>query len=80
MHVLKALEAVLHANLRGHLEDTLLSHELDSDSISERIEQVDFNRCRIELKPILPPDVASLESVEFEPLRNALRELYEEWL
>jgi hypothetical protein len=37
--------------------------------------------CTLELKQILPPDVYKvLEVAEFEPLRNAVRELYEEWL
>jgi hypothetical protein len=60
---------------------TLLSNEMDSHFILDRIEGVDFDRCRLELKPILPPDIyGSLEDVEFEPLRNALKELYQEWL
>jgi hypothetical protein len=54
---------------------------MDSDFILKRIEKVDFNRCRLELKPILPPEIyASLEDAEFERLRNALKELYQEWL
>ena len=81
VHALKRLPTELDSNLRAHLEDTLLSNEMDSDFILERIEGVDFNRCRLELKPILPPEIyASLEEVEFKPLRDALTELYERWL
>ena len=37
--------------------------------------------CRLELKPILPANIYStLEEAQFEPLRNALRDLYKEWL
>ena len=81
VHVLRTLKAELNSNLRAHLEDTLLWNEMDSDFILKRIERVDFNRCRLELKPILPPNIyASLEDAEFERLRNALKELYQEWL
>jgi hypothetical protein len=81
VHALKRLPTKLNSNLRAHLGDTLLSKEIDSDFILERIEKVDLKRCRLELKPILPPDIyASLEDAEFEQLRQALRELYEEWL
>jgi hypothetical protein len=49
--------------------------------ISARIERIDAQLCTVELKPILPTEVYSaLEAAEFEPLRNALKELFEEWL
>lgn len=80
-HLLRSLGTTLSANLRAHLHDTLLANEIDSNAISDRIDRVDKNLCRVELKPILPPDVyAALENAEFEPLRKALRELYGEWL
>lgn len=80
-HLLQSRGARLDTNLRAHLQDTMLANEIDSDTISNRIARIDKNLCRVELKPILPQDVyTALESAEFEPLRNALRELYGEWL
>jgi hypothetical protein len=77
IHPLKGLGA----NLRAHLHDTVLANEIDSSTIAGRIDRVDVKLCTLELKQILPPDVYKvLEVVEFEPLRNAVRELYEEWL
>jgi hypothetical protein len=79
--LLRSLGTTLSANLRAHLQDTMLANEIDSNAISDRIDRVDKNLCRMELKPILPPEVyAALENAEFEPLRKALRELYGEWL
>ena len=81
VRLLKALGAVLSPNLRAHMEDTILANEIDSESILDRIDAIHTKRCRLELKPILPPEVYSgLEEVEFEPLRSALKELYEQWL
>lgn len=80
-HLLKSLGARLSPNLRAHLQDTVLANEIDSDTISNRIDRIDADLCLLELKPILPPDVyAALEDAGFEPLRDALKELYEEWL
>jgi hypothetical protein len=79
--LLQSLGAALSANLRGHLQDTMLANEIDSHTIADRIDRVDKNLCRVELKPILPPEVyAVLEGAEFEPLRKALRRLYGELL
>ena len=81
VQLLQNIGSTLSANLRAHLQDTILANEIDSDTISNRIGRVDENLCRVELKPILPPEIyAALEVVEFEPLREALRELYGEWL
>lgn len=80
-HLLQSRGARLDTNLRAHLQDTMLANEIDSGTISNRIARIDKNLCRVELKPILPQDVyTALEAAEFEPLRNALRELYGEWL
>jgi hypothetical protein len=80
-HLLQSLGTALSPNLRAHLQDTMLANEIDSNAISDRIDRVDKNLCRAELKPILPPEVyAALENAEFEPLREGLRELYGEWL
>ena len=81
IHLLKQLGATLSPNLQGHLQDTVLANEIDSDTISWRIERIDVDLCRLELIPILPPDVYSpLEEATFAPLRDALKELYEQWL
>jgi len=81
IHVLRKLGATLNANLQAHLEDTLLAHEIDRDTILDRIGRIDVNRCRLELKAILPAEAYEpLEAVAFEPLRYALRELYQSWL
>lgn len=81
VHLLQTLGATLNANLRAHLQDTILANEIDSDAIFNRIARVAENLCQVELKPILPPEIyAALEATEFEPLREALRQLYGEWL
>ena len=80
-HLLKGLGATLSPNLRAHLPSTVLANEIDSNTILNRIDRIDVDLCLLELKPILPPDVyAALEDAGFEPLRDALTELYEEWL
>ena len=81
IHLLKALGAELNLNLQGHLADTVLANEMDEDTILERIEHINVNRCQSALKPILPRDVYSrLEDADFEPLRSGLEELYQQWL
>jgi hypothetical protein len=81
VQLLQKIGSALSAKLQAHLQDTILANEIDSDTISNRIGRVDKKLCRVELKPILPPEMyAALEAVEFEPLREALRELYGEWL
>lgn len=81
IHLLKVIGATLNANLRAHFQDVLLGNEIDSDAISDRITRINPELCRLELKPILPLNVYSpLEDVGFASLRNALTELYEEWL
>lgn len=80
-HLLQSLGAAMSIHLRAHLQDTMLANEIDSHAIANRIDRVDKNLCREELKPILPPDVyAALEGAEFEPLREALNRLYGELL
>lgn len=81
IYLLQRLGATLSANLRGHLHGTLLANEIDSSTLTNRIDRIDVKLCALELKQILPPDVyKALEVVDFEPLRKALKELYEEWL
>ncbi len=81
INLLNEIGAVLSPNLRAHLQDTILGNEIDSETISDRIDRVGVDLCRLELKPILPANTYSeLEEAQFEPLRNALRYLYKEWL
>jgi hypothetical protein len=81
VHWLGKRGAKLTPTLRAHLEDSIRMSELDSEAIATRINKVDRKLCLLELKPILPGDVyAALEDSDFEPLRERLKELYEEWL
>jgi hypothetical protein len=81
IHLLNQIGAGLSTILQAHLQDTVLANELDAETISDRIRRVDGNLCRLELQPILPPEVYSaFEAAAFEPLRQALRGLYKEWL
>ena len=81
VHVLKNLGAALDSNLKSHLADTLLGYEIEADDIKNRIAQVDEKRCGHELRSVLPPDVfESLAREGFQPLRDALHELYADWL
>lgn len=77
---LLAKGASLKGNLRSYLED-LLYGDFDADRIRERIEQLDARRCRAELKDKLPADVyQNLEERDFQPLRDALKTLLQDWL
>ena len=74
--------AALDNNLKAHLADGPASEKLeDPDFIAKRISQVNSKTCKPELQPYLPKDVYDeLEKVDFEPLRQALRELFSDWL
>lgn len=81
IQLLQGTGAALNPILTAHLEDTVLGNEIDSATITDRIAEIDVGLCRLELKPILPPNIYSaLENEGFEPLRDALRGLYKEWL
>ena len=81
VHWLGERGAKLNPNLRGHLEDSIRMNEIDCEAIATRINKVDRKLCFLELKAILPADVyTALEDSDFEPLRESLKELYEEWL
>jgi hypothetical protein len=70
----------LNEQLENHLEDTLMSHEIEATDIAARIVGVDEKRCS-ELRPLLPSEVFELLAKEqFSPLRDALRDLYRRWL
>jgi len=79
--VLQRCGAVLGVNLQAHLQDTILGNKFDEEFISGRIEEVNDKLCRLELKPILPKVIYSmLEGASFLPLRESLKQVYEEWL
>ena len=81
IRLLKHLGAILDNNLKNHLADTLMSYEIEAENIKDRIAQVDEKRCGYELRSVLPPDVFDLLAKEsFKPLRDALHELYADWL
>jgi hypothetical protein len=59
----------------------MLYGEFDADRIRERIKQVDTKRCRAELKDKLPDEIyRNLEELDFQPLRDALEKIFNEWL
>ena len=73
--------AVLDQNLRAHFSDTLMSCEIETEDILSRIQQVDEKRCTKELEPVLPGEVfETLARQGFKPLRDALHQLYADWL
>ena len=72
--------ATLTGNLRSYLADMLYG-EFDSERLHERINQVDTKRCRAELRDRLPEDVfKKLEQADFQPMRDTLLKLFDEWL
>jgi hypothetical protein len=53
----------------------------DGEAILERIELIDLDRCTLELRPTLPPEIYTpFEKGKFEKLRDAVKRLFEEWL
>jgi hypothetical protein len=74
--------AKLDDNLKAHLADGPAAERLeDPDFITERIGRVNSKTCKPELQPYLPKEVYDeLEKADFEPLRQALRELFADWL
>lgn len=81
IHQLKNKGAVLDTNLKNHLSDTLSGHEIEAEAIVERIASIDDKRCRSELQPLLPEDIFDgLATEAFKSLRDALHELYRDWL
>lgn len=81
IRLLKSVGADLKKNLREHLSDTLMVNEVGPEQIRERIEAINSQKCRVDLSPYLPVSVySSLEAGNFRELRDALTELYAEWL
>lgn len=81
VRLLKNSGGALDHNLKSGLTDTLMSWEIEAEDIVKRIEQVNVKRCTAELQPILPtPVFETLAREGFKPLRDALYELYADWL
>jgi hypothetical protein len=81
LHVLLQKCALLSPNLRAHLEDAIYANEIDGAAISERPALIDLDRCSLELKPVLPPEIyMPLEQSEFGELHDAVKKLFEAWL
>jgi hypothetical protein len=81
IYQLRIKGSALDGNLKGHLNDTLSGHEIEAEDIEKRIALVDDKRCRNELKTLLPSDVFDgLMKEGFQDLRDALRELYRDWI
>jgi hypothetical protein len=74
--------AELDVNLKLHLQDGTVSERLeDPDFIHKRIDAINPRLCEAELRGYLPDEVfQELARQEFEPLRQALRDLFSEWL
>ena len=81
IHQLRSRGAALVETLKGHLSDTLSSHEIETEDIVKRIEWIDDKHCRTELQPLLPPAVFDgLAEDGCKRLRDALSDLYRDWL
>jgi hypothetical protein len=74
--------AELDDNLTVHLQDGPISERLeDPEFIRKRIDAINPKLCEAELRRYLPDEVfQELASQDFEPLRQALRNLFSEWL
>jgi Nucleotidyl transferase AbiEii toxin, Type IV TA system len=73
--------AKLAGELRNHLSDSLLMNELNDHDIAGRIQRITAKLCQAELKGVLPTEVYEpLERAEFQPLREALKTLFEQLL
>jgi len=72
---------VLSQHLKDHLTDTLMSYEIEAEGILERVKQIDEKRCKGELGSYLPRELfEALAKEGFKPLRDALLDLYKDWL
>jgi hypothetical protein len=77
IYQLRSSGVALSQNLRSHLEDTLMSNEIEAEGIIERVKLVDEKRCRSELESFLPPELFNaLASDGFQSLRDVLLDLY----
>jgi len=79
--LLVSVGARLGDNLTKHLDYDLRWEEINAEQILERIEQVDEKRCDAELGNVLPEaELTELRSKKFQPLRDALMELFANWI
>jgi hypothetical protein len=73
--------ATLDANLRMHLRDSLGWREIEGEDIQNRIADVTEDLCHAELKDFLPERIYEpLAEAGFQPLRDVLFHLFEEWI
>jgi hypothetical protein len=73
--------AALDANLRMHLRDSLRWREIEGEDIQNRIADVSEDLCRAELRDFLPERTYEpLAEADFQPLRDALTQLFKEWI
>jgi hypothetical protein len=78
---LRSSGIALNQNLKDHLTDTLMGNEIEAEGILERVAQIDDKRCRAELESFLPSEVfQDLAQKGFQPLSDALLDLYQDWL
>jgi hypothetical protein len=72
---------MLSGELEKHLSDALAMREVGSEELAARIDQVTARLCRAQLVGVLPAqEYRALERADFQPLRLALRELFQRWL
>jgi len=72
---------MLSGELEKHLSDVLAMREIGSEELAARIDQVTARLCRAQLVGVLPAhEYRALERADFQPLRLALRELFQRWL
>ena len=78
---LRSSDASLSVILKAHLADTLIASEVGAIDIGKRIDQIDEKHCTAELRPLLPTKAfENLARQNFKPLRDALLDLYRDWL
>jgi hypothetical protein len=81
IHLLIHRGALLDKHLHAHLEDFITMTEMDRESIQDRIGNIDFKLCTVELRPVLPPAIfGELAEKEFEPICHSLRTVFSHWL
>jgi len=81
IHLLLARGASLDKNLSAHLEDFILTREIDQEFIQSRIQNVNPKICTVELRPVLPAGIfEDLAQKEFQPICNSLKVVFSHWL
>ena len=81
IRLLQTSGAAVRATLEDHLSDALAIHEIGREEILARIAQVTTPLCRAQLSDVLPEqEYRALERADFQPLRDALRKLFQKWV